>query len=84
MKGVSKAVNFINTEINETIQGFDVTKQTKIDRTLIELDGTSNKSRLGANSILAVSLACAKAAAKFLKIPLLIIWEEFHYPYQRH
>ena len=52
MKGVSKAVNFINTEINETIQGFDVTKQTKIDRTLIELDGTSNKSRLGANSIL--------------------------------
>ena len=84
MKGVSKAVNFINTEINETIQGFDVTKQTKIDRTLIELDGTSNKSRLGANSILAVSLACAKAAAKFLKIPFLIIWEEFHYPYQLH
>ena len=78
-KGVSKAVNFINTEINETIQGFDVTKQTKSDRTLIELDGTSNKSRLGANSILAVSLACAKAA-KFLKIPLLIILEEFHYP----
>ena len=70
LKGVSKAVNFINTEIKETIQGFDVTKQTKIDRTLIELDGTSNKSRLGANSILAVSLACAKAAAKFLKIPL--------------
>ena len=70
MKGVTKAVNFINSEINETIQGFDVTKQKKIDRTLIELDGTSNKSRLGANSILAVSLACSKAAAKFLKIPL--------------
>ena len=61
MKGVTKAVNFINSEINETIQGFDVTKQKKIDRTLIELDGTSNKSRLGANSILAVSLACSKA-----------------------
>ena len=69
-KGVSKAVNFINTEINETIQGMDVTKQKKIDETLIKLDGTLNKSRLGANSILAVSLCCAKAAAKFLKLPL--------------
>ena len=69
-KGVSKAVNLINTEINETIQGMDVSKQKKIDQTLIKLDGTSNKSRLGSNSILAVSLACAKAASKSLNIPL--------------
>ena len=69
-KGVSKAVNLINTEINETILGMDVTKQKKIDETLISLDGTPNKSRLGANSILAVSLGCAKAAAKILKLPL--------------
>ena len=69
-KGVSKAVNLINTEINETILGMDVTKQKKIDETLISLDGTPNKSRLGANSILAVSLGCAKAAAKILNLPL--------------
>ena len=69
-KGVSKAVNLINTEINETILGMNVTKQKQIDETLIKLDGTLNKSRLGANSILAVSLGCAKAAANFLKIPL--------------
>ena len=69
-KGVTKAVELINTEINETIQGMDVSMQKKIDETLIKLDGTSNKSRLGANSILAVSLACAKAAAKSLRLPL--------------
>ena len=69
-KGVSKAVDLINTEINETITGMDVTKQKQIDETLIMLDGTPNKSRLGANSILAVSLGCAKAAAHFLKLPL--------------
>ncbi len=69
-KGVVKSVNMINTEIKETILGFDVTDQKNIDKTLIDLDGTKNKSRLGSNSTLAVSLACAKAASKFLNIPL--------------
>ncbi len=69
-KGVKKAVELINTEIKETILGFDVTNQNEIDNTLIELDGTTNKKRLGANSILAVSLACAKVASKFLNTPL--------------
>ena len=69
-KGVKKAVNLINTEIQQTILGFDVTKQKEIDNNLIELDGSDNKKRLGANSILAVSLACAKASSNFLKIPL--------------
>ena len=69
-KGVLKAVDFINSEIKQTIMGFDVTDQKNVDETLVELDGTKNKSRLGANSILAVSLVCAKAAAKHLNIPL--------------
>ena len=69
-KGVQNAVNFINTEIKETILGFDVTNQKEIDNLLINLDGTANKNRLGANSILAVSLACAKVASCFLNTPL--------------
>ena len=69
-KGVLKAIDSVNNEIKQTIMGFDVTDQKNIDETLLELDGTKNKSRLGANSILAVSLACAKAAAKHLNIPL--------------
>ena len=69
-KGVLNSVNFINTEIRETIKGIDVREQKTIDNILIELDGTKNKSRLGANSMLAVSLATARAAAKFLNVPL--------------
>ena len=62
-KGVLKAVNFINTEINEALMGMKVSGQQIIDKKMIELDGTDTKSRLGANSILAVSLACAHANA---------------------
>src|SRR5512142_1364674 len=62
-KGVQKAVEHVNTEITEAILGLDVSEQSHIDKVLIELDGTDNKSRLGANAILAVSMACAKAAA---------------------
>ena len=63
-KGVTKAVENVNTEICEAILGLDATEQSLIDRTLIELDGTENKARLGANAILAVSCAVAKAAAE--------------------
>ena len=69
-RGVLKAVSNVNTEINEALNGKNVTQQEQIDRLLIELDGTPNKSRLGANAILAVSLACAKAAANALDVPL--------------
>jgi enolase len=63
-KGVQKAVEHVNTEITEAILGLDATEQALIDKTLIELDGTDNKSRLGANAILAVSCAVAKAGAE--------------------
>ena len=63
-KGVLKAVNFINTEINSALKNLEISNQKMIDQTMIDLDGTETKSRLGANSILAVSLACAKANAK--------------------
>ena len=63
-KGVLKAVNFINTEINESLTGMDVSNQKAIDHKMIDMDGTDTKSRLGANSILAVSLACAHANAQ--------------------
>ena len=62
-KGVSKAVNNVNTEIKDAILGMDVFKQKEIDERLISLDGTQNKSRLGANAILGVSIAVLKAAA---------------------
>jgi enolase len=62
-KGVLRACEHVNTEICEAIIGLDASEQSFIDRTMIELDGTEGKSRLGANSILAVSMACAKAAA---------------------
>jgi enolase len=69
-KGVLKAVEIVNTEISEAIVGLDATEQAFIDKTLIELDGTENKSRLGANSTLAVSMAVAKAAAEESGLPL--------------
>ena len=69
-KGVSKAVAHVNTEIAQALAGQDAMDQANIDRLLIELDGTPNKSRLGANAILAVSLAVAKAAADSLGLSL--------------
>ncbi|MGZ9013982.1 MAG: phosphopyruvate hydratase, partial [Burkholderiales bacterium] len=69
-KGVLQAVEHINTEISEAVIGVDATEQTFIDKTLVELDGTENKSRLGANAILAVSMAVAKAAAEESGLPL--------------
>ncbi|MDA8979032.1 phosphopyruvate hydratase [bacterium] len=62
-KGVEQAVNHVNSEISDALIGFDITEQRDIDAALIALDGTENKGRLGANAILGVSLACAKAAA---------------------
>jgi enolase len=69
-KGVLKAVEAVNTEISEAIVGLDASEQSFIDKTLIDLDGTENKSRLGANATLAVSMAAAKAAAEESGLPL--------------
>ena len=69
-KGVQRAVENVNTEICEAIIGLDAVEQRFVDQTLIELDGTENKSRLGANATLAVSLAVAKAAAEECGLPL--------------
>ena len=69
-RGVQRAVENVNTEISEAIIGLDAEEQTFIDRTLIELDGTENKSRLGANAVLAVSMAVAKAASEEAGLPL--------------
>jgi enolase len=69
-KGVLKAVESVNTEISEAIVGLDASEQSFIDKTLIDLDGTENKSRLGANATLAVSMAAAKAAAEESGLPL--------------
>ncbi len=69
-KGVLKACEHVNTEISEAIMGLDANEQAFLDRTLIDLDGTENKSRLGANATLAVSMAVAKAAAEESGLPL--------------
>ncbi len=69
-KGVLKAVEFINSEISEAVLGLDACEQAFLDKTLIDLDGTDNKSRLGANAILAVSMAVARAAAEESGLPL--------------
>ena len=68
--GVSRAVGFVNEEIDGALEGYDATNQREVDAALIDLDGTDNKSRLGANAILAVSLATAKAAAMERDLPL--------------
>ena len=69
-KGVSKAVDNVNDQIANEIEGLDVTEQNEIDKIMIDLDGTENKGRLGANAILAVSLAVARAAAEEVGLPL--------------
>src|ERR1700712_1533088 len=69
-KGVLTAVGFVNGEIADELDGFDALEQRLIDTALINLDGTDNKSRLGANAMLGVSLAVAKAAAIELELPL--------------
>jgi enolase len=69
-KGVLKAVKNVNTTIANSIEGFDITAQAAIDQVMIELDGTPNKAKLGANAILAVSMAVAKAAAEEASLPL--------------
>src|SRR4030095_2903686 len=69
-KGVLNAVEHVNTEIARALKGVDASDQRRIDLALISLDGTPNKSKLGANAILGVSLACAHAAATALGVPL--------------
>jgi enolase len=69
-KGVLKAVEHINSEISEAVTGLDASEQAFLDRTMIDLDGTENKSRLGANALLAVSMAVARAAAEESGLPL--------------
>jgi len=69
-KGVRKAADAVNGEIFDALSGLEASDQARLDRTLIELDGTENKARLGANAILGVSLACAKAAAADMRLPL--------------
>lgn len=69
-KGVRKAVDNVNDEINDALEGLDATEQLQIDKVLLELDGTDNKSKLGANAILGTSLAVAKAAASYYDMPL--------------
>ena len=69
-KGTTKAVNNVNEKIAPVVIGMDVTQQNLIDKAMIALDGTDDKSNLGANAILGVSLACARAAANYYGIPL--------------
>ena len=80
-KGVSTAVENINTEIQSALLNLDISDQGKIDQTMIDLDGTENKSRLGANAILAVSLACIKAAAASRKTHLFEYLSEGPYSF---
>ncbi len=77
-KGVEQAVENVDSQIQEALEGMDALDQLEIDRTMIELDGTENKARLGANAILGVSLAVARAAANYLALPLYRYLGSFH------
>ena len=77
-KGVLKAVENVNTTINQSLSGLDVEKQETIDKTLIKIDGTVNKSKLGANAILSVSMAAARAAATVTGLPLYEYLAQFN------
>jgi len=77
-KGVLKAVDNVNKIIGPEIEGMDAMEQVNLDRTMIEMDGTENKSKLGANAILGVSMAAARAAAEYLGIPLYKYLGSFH------
>jgi len=77
-KGVLKAVDNVNNIIAPELMGFDALEQVDIDKTMIELDGTENKSKLGANALLGVSMATARAAAEFLGVPLYKYLGGFH------
>jgi enolase len=77
-KGVLKAIDNVNNLIAPELQGLDALEQVDIDRTMIELDGTENKGKLGANAILGVSMATARAAANFLDVPLYKYLGTFH------
>jgi len=77
-KGVLKAVENVNNVIAAEIEGLDALDQVDIDRTMIDLDGTDNKKKLGANAILGVSMACARAAADFLGVPLFKYLGSYH------
>mmetsp|Transcript_8668 Transcript_8668/g.9922 ORF Transcript_8668/g.9922 Transcript_8668/m.9922 type:complete len:459 (-) Transcript_8668:406-1782(-) len=73
-KGVQNAVNFVNTELKEAVMGMDVVDQEAIDKKMLDLDGTANKSRLGANAILGISLAVSEAGAVAKNVPL---WKHY-------
>jgi enolase len=77
-KGVLKAVDNVNNVIGPEIQGMDALEQVNLDKTMIDLDGTENKAKLGANAILGVSMAAARAAANYLEIPLYKYLGSFH------
>ncbi|MBN2536181.1 MAG: phosphopyruvate hydratase [Spirochaetales bacterium] len=77
-KGVLKAVENVNTKIRETVIGLDALDQVCVDTTMIRLDGTENKGKLGANAILGVSLAVARAAAHYLELPLFKYLGSYH------
>ncbi|MDA3948475.1 MAG: phosphopyruvate hydratase [Spirochaeta sp.] len=77
-KGVLKAIENVNGEIAEEVEGLDALDQVEIDRTMIELDGTENKGRLGANALLGVSMAVARAAADHLALPLFKYLGAYH------
>lgn len=76
-KGVTKAVDNVNDVIAEALIGLEATRQVEIDEMLIRLDGTPNKGKLGANAILGVSMAVAKAAAASVGLPCICIWAVF-------